>query len=156
MDFDLWKEIGSSFYIQTTINNWIVCDEDEGSLVDPKNGALQCTVVKIMVPGVCEEFVPYGLKINENGYTLTARSNYYHLIARTDGIYPVSDPCGTSASNHLKDFTNLGGWLYLREPESAASLKALNKNEGKQSSSQKMFIMDLNISKGLFHILEIL
>ncbi|CAH3191010.1 unnamed protein product, partial [Porites evermanni] len=44
MDFALWRTIGNQTLIKSNINNWLVCKEGRGSILQQKDGSLSCEI----------------------------------------------------------------------------------------------------------------
>ena len=72
MEYELWKEIGDNFMIKSTVNNWLVCSPDGGSLVNMVNGGISCNVTKVVVAGNCEDVTP---NFNSNGRIFDSSEN---------------------------------------------------------------------------------
>ena len=118
MDFELWKEIGNEVLIKNTVNNWLICSENGGSLVEMRNGPLSCNITKIVVEDVCEDVVPYMFQKGGHSAGLyTAGGIYYHFYTKGSGTWPVSDPCGVSGLNQLNGIMNPGMWIYVKEKD---------------------------------------
>ena len=49
LDFELWKDIGEEFLIKSTVNNWLSCAPNGGSLSTWLAGDLICEVVHEMI-----------------------------------------------------------------------------------------------------------
>ena len=128
MDFNLWKKLGQDFMIKSNINHWIACKAGTGSLVEFRQGTLQCQVIK-NVASQCHGFVPDQLIFNTAGNPggmsvgpdlIRSLSNvrlkeYYYFDGNTRTNWPTHDPCGTNALNHLKNVANPHGNIYIRE-----------------------------------------
>ena len=115
--FSNWREFGEDFLIKSNINNWVSCSPNGGSLVKFKHGSVNCNIVKIMVPNICEHVVPHILLLSSNlfGPALFARDFYYYFEVNSVTNWPVADPCGSTENNHLHDIPIPSGWIYLRE-----------------------------------------
>src|SRR5262249_12037905 len=48
MPFARWKDIGSEILVTSTINNWIRCTPNPGSLVLLAQGSISCHVVNVV------------------------------------------------------------------------------------------------------------
>lgn len=130
MEFSLWKTLGREFMIKSNINDWIVCTctESSGSLVDMREGYLQCRNIK-NVASRCEGLVPDRLieftAGNPNGKTVgpdlirsssnTNLKEYYYFDGNTGTNWPTHDPCGTNNLNQLTNVDNPHGNIYIRE-----------------------------------------
>ena len=118
MDFNLWREIGTNFLVESNINNWISCSEDGGSLVTQTAGGLNCKIEKITVHGNCEEVKPDRLVMQPNGPALsTSDNNYYYFDTSVVDGFPTADPCGMDSTNHVEDVYDPSGWIYIRTEE---------------------------------------
>ena len=42
VDWKLWKDIGQEFMVKSTINDWIVCQPNDGSIVEERAGSINC------------------------------------------------------------------------------------------------------------------
>lgn len=129
MDFNLWNDLGHEFMVKSNINHWIACQEGSGSLVDFKQGNLQCRIIK-NIAVKCHNYVPDQLILhsagNPAGSTLgpdlirsqsTSRlKEYYYFESNTrTGNWPTHDPCGTNGLNHLTQVNGPRGNIYIRE-----------------------------------------
>ena len=118
VDWNLWKDIGQEFMVKSTINDWIVCQANKGSILEMKPGSIVCENIK-NVAEACSGVVPdhvwwwgSGPVLGLNNGTLNL---YYRFDGSTDGLVPMHDPCGTgNASNHKKRVLNPGGQICLR------------------------------------------
>ena len=118
MDVEMWKEIGNEVLIKNTVNNWMICSENGGSLVEMRNGPLNCNKTKTVVEDVCEDVVPYMFQKDGHSAGLYAADGiYYYFYTKGAGTWAVSDPCGTSGLNHLNGVQNPGLWMYVREKD---------------------------------------
>ena len=54
VNFSLWKKLGRQILIKSNINNWLVCDPGNGSLVDWQYGDINCTIIK-HVTSTCKD-----------------------------------------------------------------------------------------------------
>ena len=116
MDFNLWKEIGSTILVKNTVNNWLTCASLGGSLVDMVDGNIQCNVTKVIVPGTCEQVTPTTFQKDGNSAGLRSSSGiYYYFYTKGSGTWAISDPCGQSAHNQLTGVINPALWLYSRD-----------------------------------------
>ena len=105
--------------VKSTINDWIVCQPNDGSIVEERTGSISCENIK-SVAQACSGVVPEYLQWKvESGPTLRSTkgslSSYYRFEGARDRQRPIHDPCGTgNASNHKKEVANPGGQIYLR------------------------------------------
>ena len=61
VDWNLWKDIGKEFMVKSNINDWVVCQQNGGSLVTKKEGSLSCKNIKNMATA-CSSVTPYRIK----------------------------------------------------------------------------------------------
>ena len=117
LDFPSWREFGEDFLMKSKINNWITCSPNGGSIAEYKHGPVKCKLVKIIVPGICEDVLPHMLHLGttRKGPALYAGHYYYYFELNSASDWPVADPCGLSETNHLRNVENPSGWIYLRE-----------------------------------------
>ena len=116
MKFELWKEIGDEFLIKNTINNWLHCVPNGGSLVEMITGPVLCNVTKVIVEGICEDKVPHLFEGHSHTPALWSPSGLYYYFHTSDvATWPVSDPCGRTQQNQLKNTLNPAGWIFVRE-----------------------------------------
>ena len=113
VDWNLWKFIGQEFMIKSTINDWIVCQPNDGSIVAKKGGSISCDNIKD-VATACSGVVPYRMAWRVRGPALRAEGFYYKFKGGTDRYWPMHDPCGKNKLNHKKGVNNPGGEIYLR------------------------------------------
>jgi len=113
INFALWRSIGKEFLIKSNINNWIACKEGTGSLVQQKRGSITCKLVK-QVSQQCAGVVPTSFRPFSHGPVIEATSLYYYFNSKTNGDWPVHDPCATSQANHLKGVANPHGNIFIR------------------------------------------
>ena len=114
VEWSIWKEIGEEFMVKSNINDWIVCQPSNGSIVAKKEGPISCQNIK-NVATACSGVVPGILYYCPRGVCLKHAFGHYCLFnAGTDHYCPVHDPCGTSGENHKKGVSNAGGQIYLR------------------------------------------
>ena len=117
VEWNIWKEIGEEFMVKSNINDWIVCQPSNGSIITKKEGPISCQNIK-NVGTACSGVAPEKLKWCPRGLCLVrlvpAFSFYYLFNAGTDYYWPVHDPCGTGRPNQKKGVSNPGGQIYLR------------------------------------------
>ena len=119
VDWKLWKEIGEEFMVKSTINDWLVCQPNGGSMVARKRGSINCENIK-NVATACNSAVPNRVQWWESGPVLRMSHNKYDRYYRFDGDgesagVPAHDPCGTSSTgNYKQGVANPGGQIYLR------------------------------------------
>ena len=106
VDWNLWKDI-----VKSTINDWIVCQPNDGSIVVKKQGSIICEHIKNVAPA-CGGVVPDDLKWHGTGPILGL---YYRFEGTKDHLRPIHDPCGKrNADNYKKEIANPGEQIYLR------------------------------------------
>ena len=116
VEWNVWKEIGKEFMVKSNINDWIVCQPSNGSIVTEKGGPISCQNIK-NVATACSGVVPYKINWWVRGLNLPTSQHYQHYYffnGGTDSNWPVHDPCGTGRKNHKKGVSNPGGQIYLR------------------------------------------
>ena len=113
VDWNLWKDIGQEFMVKSTINDWIVCQPNVGSIVAGHAGSIGCQNIK-NVATACSGVAPLTLTWGTRGPSLLASSTYYRFIGARDTNWPGHDPCGKDQANHKKGVSNPGGQIYLR------------------------------------------
>ena len=118
VDWKLWKEIGKEFMVKSTINDWLVCQPNGGSIVAKKKGLINCENIK-NVTKACDGVKPKKVHWWTTGPGLIM-SNVTFKYYRFDGDgestgVPIHDPCGASSKrNHKKGVASPGGQIYLR------------------------------------------
>ena len=113
IEWNIWKEIGKEFMVKSNINDWIVCQPSNGSIVTKKEGPINCQNIK-NVATACSGEAPGKLLWCPRGLCLKHENFFYLFNAGTDFHSPVHDPCGKSLQNHKKGVSNPGGQIYLR------------------------------------------
>ena len=115
VDWNLWKNIGKEFMIKSSINDWLVCQPNIGSIVTKEVGLTSCQNIK-NVTNVCNDVAPIKIEWRDDGPSMvTATGGFYSYDGYTVHEYPAHDPCGTgSHSNYKKGVNNPGGKIYLR------------------------------------------
>ena len=103
---------------KSTINDWIVCQPNDGSLVVQKGGLIICKNIK-NVATACSGMAPDYLQWWKSGPVLQLTKDWQGLYYGFDGARdlrkPIHDPCGTNnANNHKKGVGLPGGQIYLR------------------------------------------
>ena len=114
VNWTLWKNIsGGEFMVKSNINDWIVCQPNEGSIVEEKEGSLGCQNIK-NVATACNGVAPNQIYWYGRGPTLFFSWHYYFFVGSTDGNWPMHDPCGRIGLRHKKGVSDPGGQIYLR------------------------------------------
>ena len=113
VDWNLWKDIGQEFMVKSTINDWLVCKPNHGSIVAEKDGSISCDNIKD-VATACSGVAPDRLRWWPGGVTFYASKTYYKLQGDTNIGWATHDPCGEAKPNHKKGVNNPGGQIYLR------------------------------------------
>ncbi|XP_078342422.1 uncharacterized protein LOC144628226 isoform X2 [Oculina patagonica] len=121
IDFSQWKQLGKQILIKSNINNWVVCDAGTGSLVDWRNGSVNCHIVKRVTDTCKEKPAPSSLTPSRYGPIFgTTASLYYYFDGYTGNNWPTHDPCGMNQGNHVKNAVNPHGNIFVRNPNSNA------------------------------------
>ena len=142
MDFNLWKEIGNEFMIKSTINNWLICSEMGGSLVEMRNGLIECNITKVIVPGPCEDVVPFVFEKHGTATTLMSPNGgyyYFHTKGVVSHWWAVSDPCGRKQENQLTGVLNPALWIYIRKKDPPVQPVVAEIFDANNSTSKKLF-----------------
>ena len=113
VDWNVWKDIGKDFMVKSNINDWIVCQPINGSIVTKKHGSISCQNIK-NVATACSGVVPNKMYWFFRGPSLHASFKYYYFGGGTRYYWPTHDPCGKDQENHKKGVSNPGGQIYLR------------------------------------------
>ena len=114
VNWTLWKSIGQEFMVKCNINDWIVCQPGEGSIVEEKDGSISCENIK-NVATACNGVAPNTVHWRTLGPSLDVSWKcYYFFDGKTTGSWPTHDPCGKKEANHKKGVSNPGGQIYLR------------------------------------------
>ena len=113
LDWNVWKDVGQEFMVKSTINHWIVCQQNIGSIVTKQSGSISCKNVK-NVATTCAGLVPNRIRWFPHAPILVASKAYYSFDGDTDRHWPRHDPCGEGKANHKKGVSNPGGQIYLR------------------------------------------
>ncbi|XP_029194904.2 uncharacterized protein LOC114960656 [Acropora millepora] len=129
LDFKLWKKLGHEFMVKSNINHHIACKEGTGSLVEFKQGSLNCRIIK-NIANKCHNYVPDQLILHSAGNPAQSTlgpdlirsqsssflKEYYYFEASTrTRNWPTHDPCGTNNLNHRTDVARPRGNIYIRE-----------------------------------------
>ena len=100
--------------VKSTVNDWIVCQPNGGSIVTKQDGSVSCENIK-NVATACSGVVPDEVKWQPRGLALrVSKQSFYYFDGSTDGAWPVHDPCGVGKTNHKKGVSSPGGQIYLR------------------------------------------
>ena len=118
VNFSLWKKLGRQILIKSNINNWLVCDPGNGSLVDWQYGDINCTIIKHVTntckdtpaPSVFDRFPGSGPIF----FDYVFFSFYYYFNTLTEYGWPVHDPCGKSEPNQLNGVAEPHGNIFIR------------------------------------------
>ena len=113
LDWNVWKDVGQEFMVKSTINDWIVCQQNDGSIVTKQGGSISCENIK-NVETTCAGLVPNRISWFPHAPILFATNGYYTFDGTTDRYWPRHDPCGEGKANHKKGVSNPGGQIYLR------------------------------------------
>ena len=100
--------------VKSTVNDWIVCQPNGGSIITKQGGSVSCENIK-NVTTACSNVVPDFLRWNVHGPVLrNSDQAYYYFEGSTDFDWPKHDPCGVGKANHKKGVSSPGGQIYLR------------------------------------------
>ena len=118
VNFSLWKKLGRQILIKSNINNWLVCDPGNGSLVDWQYGDINCTIIKHVTstckdtpaPSVFDRFPGSGPIFFDHVFFFF----YYYFDTLTEYDWPVHDPCGKSEPNQLNGVAEPHGNIFIR------------------------------------------
>ena len=117
MPFALWHKLGSEILVTSTINHWIHCTADAGSLVTVTGGPINCEVV-MPISDRCTTSAPNTLVVTAAGPDLIISGDndgdYYHFDGSTGDDWPAHDPCGSNMPNQLSNVTDPRGAVYVR------------------------------------------
>lgn len=152
MDFELWREIGSELLIKSTVNNWLICSENGGSLVEWRQGLITCNVTKVNVERDCEAALPFTFEMHTYSPGFHSQNGfYYNFYTRASHHWSISDPCGASSQNQLSNVLNPGLWMYARERD--PYIPDVNKIFDENNGSSKYHINVLLIYEKSMNIL---
>ena len=84
-----------------------------GDLTGWSEGSIACTLVR-QIATTCTDVTPTSLRLDAQGPSLQAGSNFYYLEANLQNNWPTHDPCGANAQNHLTGVSNPTGAVFLR------------------------------------------
>ena len=113
VDWNLWKDIGEDFMVRSNINNWLVCQPNNGSIVAMKSGSINCQNIKNMTT-VCSGEAPIKTRWWSRQPILRALSNFYAFDGSIGSGWPAHDPCSMKSNNQKKEVSKPGGQIYLR------------------------------------------
>ena len=105
--------------VKSSINDWIVCQPIDGSIVThthrfyKKRGSINCQNIK-NVATACSGVVPYRMYWYTTGPFISASMEFYEFNGEKGRYWPIHDPCGRGEPNHKKGVSNPGGQIYLR------------------------------------------
>lgn len=121
LDFTRWRELGEHVLVTSNVNQWVQCAPNGGSVATKTEGAMTCSMVKV-VASACTNVVPdHFLTSDPAGPGLYAGtdllSTFYFWEGYTiTGNWPTHDPCGANGANQVNNVTNPRGRVYLRRP----------------------------------------
>ena len=84
-----------------------------GSLVERKNGLIDCKNIKNVAPK-CSGVAPNKIAWHKYGPFMSAASVFYDFEHNTEHDWPAHDPCGKRKADHKKGVANPGGAIFLR------------------------------------------
>ena len=79
LDWNVWNDIGKEFVVKCNINDWVVCQPNDGGTVEEKGGSINCQNLK-NVATACSGVGPYRIKWCSRGPSLNASSYYYFFM----------------------------------------------------------------------------
>ena len=115
LDFGMWDQIGSEFFVMSNINSHYRCKPKSGSLTMPKAGSISCTVVKPAATAAklgCAKKAPNSISWSAYGPILGPA--YYYWDAESSGNWPTHDPCGQNKPQHVKGVSNPYGAVFIK------------------------------------------
>ena len=107
-NFSVWQSTGEEFMIKSSVNNWLACVSNTGSLVRYEEGSVTCRLIR-SITSICPDlpttefwFYRYvcGAELNIKDEW---RTKFYYLDGCLNKRWPAHDPCGQRQRNHLKD-----------------------------------------------------
>ena len=113
LNWTLWKDVGQEFMVKSTVNDWIVCQQNGENIVTKQSGSVSCENIK-NVATACANVVPNRIKWNSHAPCLFHSSGYYVLDGAANIGWPRHDPCGVNKASQKKGISNPGGQIYLR------------------------------------------
>ena len=120
INFSQWKHIGRQVLLKGNINNWLICDPGNGSLVDWQEGDVHCRIVR-HVTNTCKETPAPSLLIiyqTDTGPMFKMSASQYDIYYFFDGYtvkhWPVHDPCGRNNDDNLEIVLNPFGNIFVR------------------------------------------
>ena len=120
MNFSLWKQLGREVLIKSNINNWLICDPGNGSLVDWQEGSVSCHILKHVTDTCKGTSAPSVFSTRETGTGPMLKTSsspydlYYFFDGYTGKYWPTHDPCGANKDDHLKNVVNPRGNIFIR------------------------------------------
>ncbi|MCA9513658.1 MAG: hypothetical protein KC635_01830, partial [Myxococcales bacterium] len=113
IDWQLWRELGTSFAVLSDLNDGVACEPGRGSIVHGLSGWVDCRTIVDVTP-TCDGVVPQSLFFGPYGPSLSASTLYYYFDGNTADNWPTHDPCGQNTTQHVANPARKGGALYLR------------------------------------------
>ena len=119
MNFSNWKQLGRQVLIKSNINNWLICQPRDGSLVDWQEGSVSCQIIKRVTDKCNDTLAPsrfspsqgYGPMFYSSSHW---GSTYYYFEGYTADHWPTHDPCGTNGGNQVKNVGSPHGNIFIR------------------------------------------
>ena len=105
LDFSVWKSIGEEFMIKSTVNNWIACVNNTGSLTRYVRGSLSCRLIH-SITSVCPDLPTTSFQFDtfSCGPPVKGQDRFYYFEGCINNYYwPVHDPCGEDKLNNLEN-----------------------------------------------------
>ena len=115
INFSQWKKLGEKILIKSNINNWLICHPGTGSLVDWRDGSINCRIAKFVTDTCKGSATPSEFKpSHSNGPRFRTSANYYYFDGNQRSHWPTHDPCGTDKENQVKSVANPHGNIFIR------------------------------------------
>ena len=108
LNFSLWKSIGEEFMIKSTVNNWLACFPNIGSLTRFEAGSVTCRLIR-SITSICPD-----LSISELSFCryrcgaalcspMSDFKSFYYFDGCLNIRWPIHDPCGERKLHNLQD-----------------------------------------------------
>ena len=119
VDWNLWENIGKEFMVKSNINDWIVCQPNDGSLVIDTWGSMSCQNIKNVATACSDVVGSTSIGWGAIGPFLSTSNTFYFFEGSTRYLWPVHNPCrswkiGTRHTYEKKGVSNPGGQIYIR------------------------------------------
>ena len=112
LTFNLWRELGNTILVKSTLNHWLTCSPGTGDFVRSIEGSINCRMVQ-EYPSACTLSSSYSVQMGSCGQLLlnSVGSLTYYWDGCTHTHQPTHDPC---AQNSFLNVDEVHGWLYVR------------------------------------------